>query len=85
MCTVFKQLSKGAKQMSGEHDKLETGITAVFMRAKENTQVISGLQYFLSKEADLEQIASSNAERKLIKSALKTSLTVLTQLSSSLS
>lgn len=85
MSTVFKQLSKGAKEASDEQTRLENGISALLMRAKEHTQVISGLQYFLSKEADLENIASSKSERRTMRRALKTCLLVLAQLSSSFS
>jgi nucleolar MIF4G domain-containing protein 1 len=83
--TSFKQLSKKSKVLGPEQITLDSAITGMLMRAKDTPQVITGLQYFLSKEANFSDIASSSSERKVLKKASKTAILVLTQISTSLS
>jgi nucleolar MIF4G domain-containing protein 1 len=83
--TAFKQLSRTSKASSSDSSVVDSAIAGMIMRAKDTPQVITGLQYFLSREADLEKIASSSSDRKLLKRASKTMMLVLTQLSTSMS
>lgn len=85
LSTVFKQFSKRSKSDDGNAGTLESAITALLMRTKETPQVVTGLQYFLLKEANFEEITSSSSERKTLKKASRVASLVLTQLSSSLS
>lgn len=85
LSTAFKQLSKRSKDTASDQSTFDSAITGMLMRAKDTPQVITGLQYFVSKEANLEEIASSSSERKVLRKASKTAVLILTQLSTSLS
>jgi nucleolar MIF4G domain-containing protein 1 len=82
LSTAFKHLFKRSKESAMDDGELNSAITGMLMRAKDTPQVITGLQYFLSKEANLLDIASSSSERKTMKKVSKISILVLTQLSS---
>jgi nucleolar MIF4G domain-containing protein 1 len=85
LTTAFKQLAKHRKDASPDIAGFESAITSMLVRAKDTPQVITGLQFFLCKQVNPEELALSGSERKTLRKALKTAKLVLTQLLTSLS
>lgn len=85
LSTAFRELSKRSRNEGADQSTFDSAIASMLNRAKDVPQVITGLHYFLSKEANMSDIASSSSERKVLKSASKTSIVVLSKLSSATS
>jgi nucleolar MIF4G domain-containing protein 1 len=71
---------KTIKQRKGDS---EAAVVGIFSKAKEAPQVIAGLQYFLAKEVNVRDFATSSSEKKSLKSAMRTATDTLAILASS--
>jgi len=79
LLTVLKSLYQRSRKSKGRN----TTIHDIFAKAKDTPQVLTGLQYFFAKEVNVTDFASSEAEERTLKSAVRTAKETLVHLSSS--
>jgi len=84
LLTTLKTVLQDSKKSKGDnHNAADAAIVAIFSKATDTPQVVAGLQYFLTKQVSTADFASNAAERKALKSALRTATDILVHLSSS--
>jgi nucleolar MIF4G domain-containing protein 1 len=80
LLTALKTVQQRSEKSKGDST---AAIVGLFSKAKDVPQVLAGLQYFLAKEVSVSDFATSAAERKSLKLALRTASDTLALLSSS--
>lgn len=77
---------KTAMKVSKKDKKTDStaAISSIFAKAKKESQIIVGLQYFLTKEVNIADFAESSGEKKSLQSGLKIVQATLALLASDL-